>query len=387
MDSNVVDYLRWWNKRETFALATIIDIKGSAPMPLGTSMGIGPSVFPGGDRSCGPSLAVVGSVSGGCVEAAIYDLTEELFASGTPHAMETFGFSDETAFATGLSCGGTLEVFIELVNRDTFPEFGLLAAAVKNREAVTVATVVDGSAKKMGGHLLIFRDHIEGSLGSDLLDQAVRDDGMKCLESGENGNRYYGPKGQPDGGLRVSIHTFQLPPRMLIFGAVEFACALADAGKLIGYHVTVCDARPVFATADRFPQADEVVCKWPHRYLQDEAEAGALDSRTVICVLTHDLKFDIPLLQLSLRLPVAYVGAMASRRTHDERSWRLRDSGLTESEIGRMKSPIGLDLGARSPHETAISIVSEIIASKYGRSGKPLNQLQESIHGQGALIS
>lgn len=386
MESNVVDCLNWWNREETFVLATIVGTEGSVPMPLGTAMGIGPTRFPEADDECGSLLSVVGSVSGGCVEAAIYAAAEELFDSGSPPTIETFGFSDETAFATGLSCGGSLEVFTELLNRKTFPEFGRLAAAIENREAFAIATVVEGPDESIGGHLLIFRDHIEGSLSDDLLDQVVRNDAMKYLDSGESASLRYGSMGEIDEALRVFIHTFHQPPRMLIFGAIDFASALADAGKLIGYHVTVCDARPVFATADRFPQADEVVCEWPQRYLQDEAETDALDSRSVICVLTHDLKFDIPLLQLSLRLPVAYVGAMGSRRTHEERVWHLQESGLTEKEIGRMKSPLGLDIGARSPQETAISIVSEIIASKYGRTGTTLSQVEGSIHGKEVLI-
>jgi xanthine dehydrogenase accessory factor len=163
---------------------------------------------------------------------------------------------------------------------------------------------------------------------------------------------------------------------MIVFGAIDFASALARIGKFIGYHVTVCDARPVFATAGRFPDADEIVIDWPHRYL---ASAG-IDSRTVLCVLTHDAKFDIPLLELALTLPVAYVGALGSRRTHLDRNARLRAAGVAEPELARLRSPIGLDLGARTPEETALSIGAEIIANRRGGTGTSLTGAHTPIH-------
>ncbi|MBI0384546.1 XdhC family protein, partial [Streptomyces albiflaviniger] len=180
--------------------------------------------------------------------------------------------------------------------------------------------------------------------------------------------------------LFVSVHA--TPPRMLVFGAVDFAAAMARIGAYLGYHVTVCDARPVFATPRRFPEAHEVVTDWPHRYLRTEAEAGRIDERTVVCVLTHDPKFDVPLLDVALRLPLAYVGAMGSRRTHDDRLRRLRATGLGEEALAKLASPIGLDLGARTPEETAVSIAAEIIADRWGGSGTRLTSLSGSIHSQ-----
>src|SRR5258705_5995712 len=149
---------------------------------------------------------------------------------------------------------------------------------------------------------------------------------------------------------------------MLVFGAIDFAASVARIGDFLGYHVTVCDARPVFATSKRFPGADEVVVDWPHRYLQAELDAGRVDARTVICVLTHDPKFDVPVLQLALAHEFAYIGAMGSRRTHEERIERLREAGLTDDDLARLSSPIRLDLGARRPHETAVNIAAEVIA-------------------------
>jgi xanthine dehydrogenase accessory factor len=181
--------------------------------------------------------------------------------------------------------------------------------------------------------------------------------------------------------MRVFCAVYAPKPRMLVFGAIDFAAAVARLGSFLGYRVTVCDARPIFATVSRFPHADEVVVGWPHRYLSEQAAAGAIDSRAVICVLTHDPKFDVPLLEVALRLPdVAYVGAMGSRRTHADLVKRLRAAGLTEEEMARLSSPIGLDLGARTPEETAVSIAAEIIALRWGGGGGRLAGMDGRIH-------
>ena len=181
--------------------------------------------------------------------------------------------------------------------------------------------------------------------------------------------------------MEVFVASYAPRPRMLVFGAIDFAAAVARVGGFLGYHVTVCDARPVFATATRFPEADEVVVDWPHRYLTAEIEAGRIDQRTAICVLTHDPKFDVPLLAVALRHhDVAYVGAMGSRRTHDDRLKRLQEEGLTDEELAGLSSPIGLDLGARTPEETAVSIAAEIIAHQWGGSGQRLAGTDGRIH-------
>jgi xanthine dehydrogenase accessory factor len=186
--------------------------------------------------------------------------------------------------------------------------------------------------------------------------------------------------------LSVFVQSFAPPPRMLVFGAIDFAAAVAHVGHFLGYEVTVCDARPVFATTSRFPSADEVVVQWPHRFLEAERDAGRLDARTVICVLTHDPKFDVPVLEIALRLPeVAYVGAMGSRRTHDDRLARLREAGMTEPELARLSSPIGLDLGARTPEETAVSIAAEIVALQWGGRGDRLVDRDGPIHHHGTV--
>jgi xanthine dehydrogenase accessory factor len=167
---------------------------------------------------------------------------------------------------------------------------------------------------------------------------------------------------------------------MLVYGATDFARALVGAGRFLGYRVTLCDARPVFATPRRFPEADEVVNAWPHDHLQAELDAGRVDERTVVAVLTHDPKFDVPLLTTALRSPAGYVGAMGSRRTHDERLAALRQQGLDELALARLRSPIGLDIGGRTPEETAISIVAEIVQQRWGGTGQPLSRTEGEIH-------
>ena len=344
--------------------------------------------LPGASMLVGPDGTAVGSVSGGCVEGAVYELGESVVESGVP-VLERYGVSDDDAFAVGLTCGGILDVYVEKVNRETFPELGEIAADVEAGRPVALATVIEHPDPAWLGRRLVVRPDLPpagslgGSLGSPRADDAVHDDALGLLASGHNATLTYGPDGERRGeGMRVFIWAFAPKPRMLVFGAIDFAAAVARVGSFLGYHVTVCDARPVFATNSRFPEADEVVVDWPHRYLNAEAEAGRIDGRTVITVLTHDPKFDVPLLEVALRLPeVAYVGAMGSRRTHDDRLARLREAGVDEKEIARLSSPIGLDLGAQTPEETAISIAAEIIAGRWGGSGEPLRNLVGAIHG------
>ncbi|TDW94208.1 xanthine dehydrogenase accessory factor [Kribbella pratensis] len=386
--------LAWWQAGESVAVGTVVATFDSAPRPPGAVMLVG------------PELEVVGSVSGGCVEGAVYQLGEEILESGEP-VLQRYGVSDESAFAVGLTCGGIIDVFVEKVDRTTFPELAEVAADIADGRPVAVATVVAHPDPKRVGRRLIIRPEpttetptprastasaeasgagagaaARGSLGSDRADDAVLDDARGLLANGRSETLEYGPDGQRRGeGMRVFVSSYAPVPRMLVFGAIDFAAAVARLGSFLGYRVTVCDARAVFATASRFPSADDVVVDWPHRYLSGEVAAGRIDDRTVICVLTHDPKFDVPLLEVALRLPqVAYIGAMGSRRTHDDRLKRLREAGLTEEEVARLASPIGLDLGARTPEETAVSIAAEIIAQRWGGAGQRLSAAAGPIH-------
>lgn len=353
----------------TVGLGTVVRTFRSAPRPAGASMMVD------------ADGQAVGSVSGGCVEGALYELATEVADSGNP-VLQRYGISDDAAFEVGLTCGGIIDVFVEAVSKTTFPELAQVAADLDADRPVAVVTVIEHPDPAwLGRHLVVHPDGFAGSLGSDRADHAVSDDVMGLLAAGRNTTLMYGPDGERRGdGMRVFVASFAPQPRMLVFGAIDFAAAVARQGSFLGYRVTVCDARAVFATKARFPVADEVVVEWPHRYLQAQIDAGWVDPRTVICVLTHDPKFDVPLLEVALRHDVAYVGAMGSRKTHDDRMERLREAGLTEAELAQLSSPIGLDLGSRTPEETAVSIAAEIIALQWGGRGHRLSDMDVRIH-------
>ncbi|WP_432172387.1 XdhC family protein [Streptomyces sp. Tue6028] len=421
---------RWVEEGRDFAVATVVAVGGSAPRGPGAALAV---------DSDGTAI---GSVSGGCVEGAVYDLCVEALQDRRV-VLERFGYSDEDAFAVGLTCGGVLDVLVMPVRADT-PALAAWLAAAARGETVALARVTRGPADLLGGALLV---HADGSYAGTLTDGSPRSgsaagagpsgsaagtgpnrdsvetrperdsvetrperdavetgperdggagaawpreggggatleataaaEARAMLEAGRTGTVEISEDGANcPGGVTLFVESSVPPPRMIVFGAVDFAAALVRAGKFLGHHVTVCDARPVFATRNRFPEADEVVVDWPHRYLRNTTT----DHRTVLCVLTHDAKFDIPLLEAALRLPVAYVGAMGSRRTHEDRERRLREVGLTDPELARLRSPIGLDLGARTPEETALSIAAEIVASRRGGSGVPLTGNGLPIH-------
>jgi len=339
---------------------------------------------PGATMLVAPDGSATGSVSGGCVEGAVYELARQVARSGVP-TLRRYGVSDDAAVEVGLTCGGAIEVYVERVDATNFTEFAAVAAALRQGRPTAVVTCVGvrcaDPARRLGRRLVVWPDHTAGSLGDDRLDAAAAADARGMLAAGRTGELRYGYHGQRRGDeLRLFVATHVAPPRMIVFGAIDFAAAVARIGAFLGYRVTVCDARPVFLTPRRFPQAHEVVVDWPHRYLRSEAAAGRLDARTVVCVLTHDPKFDVPVLEVALRLPLAYVGAMGSRRTHRDRMARLRAAGLTEAELARLSSPIGLDLGARTPEETAVSIAAEIVAVRWGGTGAPLRATDTRIH-------
>ncbi|MFD5977343.1 XdhC family protein [Streptomyces bacillaris] len=366
---DIADALHHWTAEgREFAVATVVSVDGSAPRGPGAAL----AVDSGG--------AAIGSVSGGCVEGAVYEMCAQALKDGRT-VRERFGYSDEDAFAVGLTCGGVIDVLVTPVRAGS-PEREVLRSALASAasgEAAALARVVDGPAELLGNALLIRADGSpEGGLGRDAgLDSTAAAEARALLHTGRTGTVTLSENGSHcPGGLTLLVECSAPPPRMIVFGAVDFAAALVKAGKFLGHHVTVCDARPVFATEARFPEADEVVVDWPHRYLR----GTRTDGRTVVCVLTHEARFDVPLLTEALRRPVAFVGAMGSRRTHEDRLRRLREAGLAEHQLARLRSPIGLDLGARTPEETALSIAAEIVAIRQGGTGLPLTGGSEPIH-------
>ncbi|MTV26689.1 XdhC family protein [Nitriliruptoraceae bacterium ZYF776] len=354
--------LRGWQAAGArFALATVVATSSSAPRP------------PGAVLAVHEDGTVVGSVSGGCVEGAVVEVATEVLATGAPQRVR-YGISDDQAFAVGLTCGGTIEVFVQEVTRGVV-DLDTLAEAIATDAPIAWTVVIDGDA---AGRVRLVTPHdATGELGSSGLEHAVTADARGMLDQGATGVRHYGRDGERRvDDVGVFVHAFAPRPRMIVFGAIDFAGAVASVGRFLGYHVTVCDARARFATAARFPDADEVVVEWPHRYLA----ATDVDERTVLCVLTHDPKFDVPVLEVALRTEAAYVGVMGSRRTHEDRLARLREAGVEEVALTRLRSPIGLDLGARTPQETAVSIAAEIVQQRYGGSAAPLTATDGPIH-------
>jgi xanthine dehydrogenase accessory factor len=364
---------QWVARGREFAVATVVAVSGSAPRQPGAALAV--------DRDG----TVIGSVSGGCVEGAVYDLCRQALEDGES-VVERFGYSDGDAFAVGLTCGGVIDILVTPVRAEASDRDVFVAAlhAAATRETAALARIVSGPADLVGHALLVRADgSYEGGLGGHPeLDRTAAGEARGFLDAGRTGTLEIGERGSRCGApLTLLVESSVPPPRMIVFGAIDFASALVRIGRFLGYRVTVCDARPVFATPARFPEADEVVVEWPHTYL----ESTEVDGRTALCVLTHDVKFDVPLLRVALRLPVAYVGAMGSRRTHLDRAARLREAGVTDRELARLRSPIGLDLGARTPEETALSIAAEIVAGRRGGSGVLLTGTDTPIHHDGGL--
>ncbi|RAJ71198.1 xanthine dehydrogenase accessory factor [Streptomyces sp. Amel2xB2] len=347
-----------------FALATVVGVRGSAPRGPGAVMAVT------GDGR------VIGSISGGCVEGAVYEAGLEAVADGTA-SFHVYGIADEDAFSVGLTCGGELSVLVRPYSPGPAQDaLAHVLNAIAVHEPVTVATVTGGEAP-LGAQRVVTAGQTSATLGNPWLDGAVDDDARGLLAQGATDVRHYGARGQRRmDEVSVFVQSFQPPPRMLVFGAIDYSTATARMGAFLGFHVAVCDARPAFATRERFPAADEVVRAWPHEYLA----RTPVDARTVICALTHDPRFDIPLLLAALRTPASYIGVMGSRRTHTDRVARLRENGATDADLARLASPIGLDLGARTPEETAVSIAAEIIAQRWGGSGERLSRMSGDIH-------
>jgi len=355
---------QWRHEGRRVALARVVDVDGSGPREPGAAM----AVTAEGE--------VAGSVSGGCVEGAVVEESLSVLRSSDPRLV-SFGYSDDEAFAVGLTCGGTVHLFIAPLER-TEPVYDRLRAAILAEEPAALATVVEGPG--IGSQLVVTPGaDAGGTLGDPDLDRVVTRDARGQLEAGLTELRHYGPHGEArEDTVAAFIESFAPPPRMLIFGAVDFTAALAGAAKLLGYRVLVCDAREVFATEQRFPMADEVVVEWPHRLL--ERLGPELGPRDAVCVLTHDHKFDVPALAAALETDAGYIGAMGSRRTDAERTERLRAEGVSEAGLARIMAPIGLDIGARTPEETAVSICAEIIARRTGRRAPSLRDSEGPIH-------
>ncbi len=333
----------WQQQGKEAALATIVAAYGSAPRPLGSKMAI---------SSAGE---ITGSVSGGCVEGAVAEEALQVLHSRQPKLLK-FGISDETAWNVGLTCGGTIEVFVEVLD---WQILGVLQESLQKEQLIAQVTAVgvDGS----GGRMLVWPDNNHtGSLGSDQLDHQALKLAREHFQTQQNGREIVQTgSGEAD----LFIEVFPPPPRLVVIGAVHIAIPLVSMAKLLGFHTTVIDPRKSFATRERFPHPDELITKWP-----DKALAGlTLDEGTYLVTLSHDDKLDVPALKTALDHPVRYIGALGSRKTHAKRVEALLEAGVDPEQIGRIHTPVGLDIGSIYPEEIALAVMAEIVAARRGK--------------------
>jgi xanthine dehydrogenase accessory factor len=308
---------RWHADGRRAVIATVVERRGSAPRDPGASLAL---------NEFGE---IAGSVTGGCVEPSVIREAQEILEGGAPRVRE-YGIADDAAFEVGLACGGTVAILIAPLDLTLVPA---LAGAVEADRAVALTMVASGD--QVGAQEL--HEQPSGAVG-------------RLLHAGESALTHVD-------GEAVFVHAITPRPAMYVFGAIDHAAALARVGKLLGYRVTVCDARAAFVTRERFPEADELVVEWPDRFLA----AAPVDAASVICVLTHDEKFDVPALIAALETPAVYIGAMGSKVTTADREERLRAEGVDDAGLARIRAPIGLAIGARSPEEVAVAIGAEIV--------------------------
>jgi xanthine dehydrogenase accessory factor len=338
----LTDYERFVSSGRPFGRAVVTSVWGSAPRPEGSCM------------LASDAGAIAGSVSGGCVESAAALEIGQAIVRGSPRLV-TYGVTDERAWEVGLACGGTIKVFVEPAVR---PE---VLDAARGRGGEVVATIIAGPG--LGSSMRIFEDgRMEGSLRG-VTEQSVREASLAALKKESSASSEVQAHGGP---VTLFLEVFPRQPRLVVFGGVQIAVALVPLAKALGYWTIVADGRQAFIGRDRFPDADELIQAWPEEAFQ----RIGLDSSCYVCVLSHDPKFDEPALQVALQSPAAYVGAIGSRKTQAARRDRLREAGLTEEQVGRLHGPIGLDLGGRQPAETALAILAEMTAVRYGGGAK-----------------
>jgi xanthine dehydrogenase accessory factor len=320
---------------------------------------------------------IEGTVTGGCVEAELAEEAARVL-TGAPAAVHTYGVSDEVAGGVGLMCGGTVRIFIGEVRPDSAAVIEAAQREISEDGPASIATLLDGP--HAGGRIAVVDGERIGSFGAtELLDTSVAGDAVGLLDEGLSMIRRYGADGSLLGDeIRVFMHSLATRPTMIICGAIDFSAALARLALKVGYRVTICDARDAFLMSERFGEAADVVNEWPHHYIR----AQELGERDAVLVFTHDSKFDEPALMAALDSGAGYIGALGSRRTQEYRRRRLALAGVAERDLDRIVGPCGLDIGASTPMETAISILSEIIARRSGRVGTPLEHSTGSIRAR-----
>ncbi len=354
--------LEWLEQRRRVIAASLIETVGSAPLD------------PGAEMLVDDSGRIEGSVTGGCVEGTLVEVAYELL-NGAPPRVVQYGISDTEAADVGLMCGGTVRLFVHELLPEVREPLQAVVDALRAHTPVALVTLMDGDLA--GAKIAVTEERTVGQLGIEQLEVSVSRDAVGCLDQGLSAVRSYSADGEVMGSdLRVYIQGFSSPPQMVIFGAIDFSVATATLAREVGYRVTICDARAPFVSGSRFSRVAEVAVDWPDRHLAGRE----LGPRDVVLVFTHDPKFDEPALIAALQSGAGYVGALGSRRTHAERIARLRERGVDEEQLLRISAPCGLDIGARTPAETAISVLAEILANRAARTGDRLSDTSGPIH-------
>ncbi len=348
----------WLNEGRRVAAGTLVAVDGSSPLDVGASVYID------------EQGTIEGSVTGGCVESAVAQEALDMLERGTAPRLVTYGISDELAGTVGLMCGGIVHIFIHAI-RDESREAVLAGlAAVRDARPAALATLLDG--ERAGAKLFVDAAGSIGTLGGPaLLDSNAAQEARGLTAQGRSTIREYGADGASLGsGLRVHVAAFAEPPQMVIFGAIDFASALAPLARGLGYRVTIADPRRAFLDSPRFSSVAQTVAAWPQDALADRT----LGPRDAVLVFTHDPKLDVPAIIAALGTGAGYIGALGSRRTTEDRNARLREAGVDDEQLARVYAPCGLDIGASTVEETAVAILSEIVAGRAGRAGRSLRE-------------
>jgi len=337
------DTERWIKTGQAVAIGTVIQTWGSAPRGVGAKMAVSAK----GEIS--------GSVSGGCVEGAVVEASLEVMDSGVPQLLH-FGVSDETAWEVGLACGGTIDVFVNLLDPAWYEP---LSSAIQQERTVAAATIIQGQSEQLGRTSVLLEDgKAFGSLG-DGLDEAALEAAREVLASGKSVRRSFHPA-QEEKALDIFFDVILPSPVLVIVGGAHISIALVEIARVLGFRTIVIDPRRSFGNASRFPNVDQLVQDWPDQAL---SEIG-LNRSSAVATLTHDPKLDDPALMVALSSPAFYVGALGSQKTQARRRQRLLEAGLSETQLDRLHGPIGLDIQARTPEEIALSIMAEVVAAR-----------------------
>jgi len=350
--------IEWLEEGRRVVAGTLVGVDGSAPLDVGASVYID------------EHGTIEGSVTGGCVESAVAQEALDMLEERRPSRLVTYGISDELAGTVGLMCGGIVHIFIHEIRPEAREATLAGLAALRDELPAAVITLLDGD--HAGAKLYVDPERTVGSLGGpELLERNASQEARGMVVQGRSTIRAYGEDGASLGsGLSVHVATFAEPPRMVIFGAIDFASALAPLAKGLGYRVTIADPRRAFLASPRFSVAAETVAAWPQDVLAD----ATLGPRDAVLVFTHDPKLDVPAVQAALGTDAGYIGALGSRKTTEDRNARLLAVGIDEEQLARLHAPCGLDIGASTVEETAVAILGEIIARRTGREGVSLRR-------------